>query len=74
MGGVLAFVSAANCLLLPGRCVEALRMLGISVIQVAKQVRTVPVRGCDAEKGFDAEKCDLGNCAFPPSPHPNFFR
>ena len=42
------------------------------VYQVAKQVRTMPVRGCDAEKGFDAEKCDLGNCAFPPSPHPNF--
>ena len=41
-------------------------------IQVAKQCRTVPVSGCDAERGFDAEKCDLGNCAFPPSPHPNF--
>jgi len=31
----------------------------------------VPGRGCDAQKGFDAEKCDLGNCAFPrPFPRP----
>ena len=43
-------------------------------IQVAKQVRTVPVRGCDAEKGFDAEKCDLGNCAFPPPPPTPIFQ
>ena len=41
-------------------------------IQVAKQARTVPVRGCGAEERFDAEECDLENYAFPnPPPHPN---
>ena len=34
-------------------------------IQVAKRVRTVPVRGFGAEERFDAEDCDLENCAFP---------
>ena len=48
--------------------------ISILYIQVAKQCRTVPVSGCDAERGFDAEKCDLGNCAFPPLPPPQFFR
>ena len=39
------------------------------IIQVAKQVRTVPVRGFGAEERFDAEECDLENCAFPhPTP------
>ena len=39
------------------------------LIQVAKQVRTVPVRGFGAEERFDAEECDLENCAFPhPTP------
>ena len=40
-------------------------------IQVAKQVRTVPVRGFGAEERFDAEECDLENYASP-SP-PQFF-
>ena len=35
-------------------------------IQVAKQVRTVPVRECGAEESFDAEECDLENYTFPP--------
>ena len=40
-------------------------------IQVAKQVRTVPVRGFGAKKRFDAEECDLENYAFPhPLPTP----
>ena len=38
-------------------------------IQVAKQARTVPVRGFGAEERFDAEECDLENCA-PPLPTP----
>ena len=42
----------------------------IFYIQVAKQARTVPVRGCGAEDRFDAEECDLENYASPP-PHPN---
>ena len=42
------------------------------MIQVAKQVRTVPVRGFGAEERFDAEECDLENYASPPSP-PQFF-
>ena len=37
-------------------------------IQVAKQVRTVPVRGFGAEERFDAEECDLENYA---PPHPS---
>ena len=38
-------------------------------IQVAKEVRTVPVRG------LGTEKCDCGNCASPhPHPPPPFFR
>ena len=42
-----------------------------TIIQVAKQVRTVPVRGFGAEERFDAEDCDLENCAFPhPLPTP----
>ena len=41
-----------------------------SHIQVAKQVRTVPVRGFGAEERFDAEECDLENYAFPPLPTP----
>lgn len=40
-------------------------------IQVAKQCRTVPVRGFGAEERFDAEECDLENYASPPPPHPN---
>ena len=39
-------------------------------IQVAKQVRTVPVRGFSAEERFDAEECDLENYASP-APLPN---
>ena len=35
-------------------------------IQVAKQVRTVPVRGFGAEEGFDAKECDLRKLCFPP--------
>ena len=35
-------------------------------IQVAKQVRTVPVRGFGAEERFDAEECDLEDYAPPP--------
>ena len=41
-------------------------------IQVAKQARTVPVRGFGAEERFDAEECDLENYASLPSP-PQFF-
>ena len=40
-------------------------------IQVAKQVRTVPVRGFGAEEGFDAKECDLRKLCSPPPPHPN---
>ena len=40
-------------------------------IQVAKQVRTVPVRGFGAEEGFDVKECDLRKLCSPPPPHPN---
>ena len=40
-------------------------------IQVAKQVRTVPVRGCDTEKVLVLRSVTLGNCAPPTfTPHP----
>ena len=41
-----------------------------SHIQVAKQVRTVPVRGFGAEEGFDAKECDLRKLCSPAPPHP----
>ena len=43
-----------------------MNILCILNIQVAKQVRTVPVRGFGAEERFDAEECDLEDCAPPP--------